>query len=122
MSGKRKSWIQKLRDQLKYQPAPIQPARPRLVGCLTCSPVPETILRQKYEPHVCGSIEVVEERAVFSAIDRPGMSVGRLAREFCTDPHSRYFLKVSKPLHGETYEWDLARGRWVLVGQDLGYA
>ena len=116
------SWLQKLRKQLSFKPQPIRPTRMRLIGCLNCSPIPDQILPQGYRPHVYGHIAITEQHEVFLAIDETEVSVGVLARKYCVDPFAQYFLKVETPLHSETYEWDLARGRWVLVGQGMGFA
>lgn len=119
----RQTWLQKLRAQLIFKPKPIRPANPRLIGCLHCSPVPSRILRQS-ERLYGWYADVIEQRhiPVETGKDEKTPRVGDLARWHCTDPHSTYLLHVVTPLHEETYQWDLARGRWVLVGQGLGCA
>lgn len=119
----RKSWLQKLRDQLKYQPSPLRPASPRLIGCLNCSPVPSPILRQSDALYAWWAT-IIEQRSIpVECKERHETpQVGLLAKQHCTNPHSTYLLRVVTPLHEEVYQWDLARGRWVLVGQGLGCA
>ena len=118
-----KSWLQQLRERAGIPPRPLRPAPARLIGCANCSPLPDSILPQKAELYADWAT-VIEERwiPVDTGKESTTPPVGVLARKYCTDPASRYFLRVETPLHSETYEWDLARGRWVLAGQGHGYA
>jgi hypothetical protein len=120
------SWLQKRRAEAKHGLYPIAPARGTLIGCLNCSPVPKSILTQGTVLDPYGYVRLVEQRTVhaYASTDdeaRPPC-VGDLAKRFCLDPDAYYVLHAASPMHEETYAWDLARGRWVLVGQGLGFA
>ena len=118
------SWLQKLRKQRVFPPHKIRAARARRIGCANCAPLPKEVLPQGARLYADWAT-IIEERCVAVDTSRDESRtprVGDLARAHCTDPSSRYFLRTETPLHSETYEWDLARGRWVLLGQGHGYA
>ena len=102
----------------------VSPTKPRLIGCLNCSPVPSAILKQSEQLRTDGFLRVIQQKTVHFDCggEFKGPTAGDLAKEHCTDEGATYFLHVQTALHEEVYQWDWARHRWVLVGQGLGYA
>lgn len=102
---------------MRYKPI----EKPRLVGCLTCSPIPPAVLPKRFRWHIYGYVQLeVDDKVVCEWNDDTPMLqtierryAERIAAGQCV------LLKVNTPLRGETYERSSEDGEWYLVKQEI---
>lgn len=102
--------------------------KPTLVGCLNCSPVPESILNEKEEISIYGivSLKINGQKEKWFhdgyykgkplTIRRIMKKWGRkIKHEFWTE------LYIGSAMHAEIYEYDKKTDKWYLVEQTRGF-
>ncbi len=97
--------------------------KPKLVGCLNCSPLPRPVLSRRHRWHVYGIISLaIDGRSVDTWIDE-SPTIQRIEKLYGEQIAASKcaLLKVSTPLHGEVYERNPDDGKWYLVEQNLGW-
>lgn len=104
-------------------------ARPKIIGCLNCSPVPNIELKEDEEvsPYGIVSLKISGEREKWfydGIYKQEPLSVKRIMKKW-----GKYIKKSHHTLlnicgftHMETYEYDKKTDKWYLVQQGRGMA
>jgi len=97
---------------------------PKLIGCINCSPIPNTKLSKRQSLYMgFGIVQLrIDNNCVWSDMES-NKTVGWLTKKYKEklDNAECSTLFFNSALHDETYEYNKKDGEWYLIEQGQGF-